>query len=26
LDSYDKGEIESTAWQQVHEELKNNYK
>jgi putative addiction module component (TIGR02574 family) len=26
LDAYDQGEIESTAWQQVHEELKNSYK
>jgi putative addiction module component (TIGR02574 family) len=26
LDSYDQGEIESTAWQQVHEDLKNSYK
>jgi putative addiction module component (TIGR02574 family) len=26
LDSYDQGEIESTAWQQVHEDLRNSYK
>jgi putative addiction module component (TIGR02574 family) len=26
LDAYDQGEIESTAWQQVHEDLKNSYK
>jgi putative addiction module component (TIGR02574 family) len=26
LDAYDLGEIESTAWQQVHEDLINSYK
>ena len=26
LGGYDQGEIESTAWQQVHEDLKNSYK
>jgi putative addiction module component (TIGR02574 family) len=26
LDAYDQGEIESTAWQQVHEDLINSYK
>jgi putative addiction module component (TIGR02574 family) len=26
LDAYDQGEIVPTAWQQVHEDLKNSYK